>query len=102
MRACRAPPVLQNSASDSVAPQAPRSTAGWNQIDFAMMTFRNQRLRQHTLPMSTAWLLNDVAEAKGKQELFTRPSPQMLKALREAAIIQSAESSQGARVLTPK
>jgi Fic family protein len=43
--------------------------------------------------MSTAWLFNDIAEAKGKQELFTRQSPQMLKALREAAIIQSAESS---------
>lgn len=40
-----------------------------------MMTFRNHRLRGHTLPMSTAWLLNDVAEAKGKQELFIRQSP---------------------------
>ncbi|MBI2924235.1 MAG: Fic family protein [Verrucomicrobia bacterium] len=58
-----------------------------------MMTFRNRRLRDHTLPMSTAWLLNDIAEAKGKQELFTRQSPQVLKALREAAIIQSSESS---------
>ena len=58
-----------------------------------MMTFRNRRLRDHILPMSTAWLLNDIAEAKGKQELFTRQSPQVLKALREAAIIQSAESS---------
>lgn len=58
-----------------------------------MMTFRNRRLRDHTLPMSTAWLLNDIAEAKGKQELFTRQSPQVLQALREAAIIQSSESS---------
>ena len=58
-----------------------------------MMTFRNQRLRNHTLPMSTAWLLNDIAEAKGKQELFTRQSPQVLEALRQAAIIQSTESS---------
>ena len=58
-----------------------------------MMTFRNRRLRDHTLPMSTAWLLNDIAEAKGKQELFTRQSPQMLKALREMALIQSTESS---------
>src|ERR1017187_7978067 len=58
-----------------------------------MNSFRNQRLRDHTLPMSTAWLFNDIAEAKGKQELFTRQSPQMLKALREAAIIQSSESS---------
>jgi Fic family protein len=58
-----------------------------------MMTFRNHRLRDHTLPMSTAWLLNDIAEAKGKQELYTRQSPQVLKAMREMALIQSAESS---------
>lgn len=58
-----------------------------------MMTFRNRRLRDHALPMSTAWLINDTAEAKGKQELFIRQSPQVLRALREAAIIQSAESS---------
>ena len=58
-----------------------------------MNSFRNQRLRNHTLPMSTAWLFNDIAEAKGRQELFTRQSPQILKALREAAIIQSSESS---------
>jgi Fic family protein len=58
-----------------------------------MMTFRNQRLRDHTLPMSTAWLLNDIAEARGKQELFTHQSPQMLKTLREMALIQSTESS---------
>src|SRR6185503_3732936 len=58
-----------------------------------MNSFRNHRLRNHALPMSTAWLFNDIAEAKGKQELFTRQSPQVLKALREAAIIQSSESS---------
>jgi Fic family protein len=58
-----------------------------------MMTFRHRRLRDHVLPMSTAWLLNDIAEARGKQELFTRQSPQVLKALRDAAAIQSAESS---------
>lgn len=58
-----------------------------------MMTFRNRRLRDQTLSMSTAWLLNDIAEAKGRQALFTRQSPQALRALREAAIIQSAESS---------
>jgi Fic family protein len=43
--------------------------------------------------MGSSWLLNDIAEAKGKQELFTRQSPQALKALREMALIQSAESS---------
>jgi Fic family protein len=58
-----------------------------------MMTFRNMRLSQFTMPMSTAWLLNDVAEARGKQELYTQQSPQVLKALRETALIQSAESS---------
>jgi len=58
-----------------------------------MNSFRNQRLRDHVLHMSTAWLFNDIAEAKGKQELFTRQSPQVLKALCETAIIQSSESS---------
>jgi Fic family protein len=58
-----------------------------------MSSFRNQRLRDLTLPMSTTWLLSDIAEAKGKQELYTRQSPQILKALRDTAIIQSAESS---------
>jgi Fic family protein len=58
-----------------------------------MMTFRNQRLRSFAVPMSTNWLLNDLAEAKGKQELYTRQSPQMLKALREMALVQSVESS---------
>jgi Fic family protein len=58
-----------------------------------MMTFRNHRLRDFAVPMSTNWLLNDIAEAKGKQELYTRQSPQLLKALREMALIQSTESS---------
>lgn len=58
-----------------------------------MMTFRNHRLRDLTVPMSTNWLLNDLAEAKGKQDLYTRQSPQVLKALREMALVQSVESS---------
>ena len=35
----------------------------------------------------------DIAEAKGRQELYTKQSPQMLKALRETAIVESVESS---------
>ena len=58
-----------------------------------MMTFRDQRLRNFAVPMSTAWLLSDLAEAKGKQALFTRQSPQVLKALQEMALVQSVESS---------
>jgi Fic family protein len=45
------------------------------------------------IPMSTAWYLSDLAEAKGRQQLFTRQSPQRLKALREHAMIESAVAS---------
>jgi hypothetical protein len=58
-----------------------------------MNSFRSHRLRDFAVPMSTNWLLNDLAEAKGKQELYTRQSPQVLRALREMALIQSVESS---------
>lgn len=37
--------------------------------------------------------LSDLGEAKGKQELSTKQSPQKLKALREHALIESAVSS---------
>jgi Fic family protein len=37
--------------------------------------------------------MTDVAEAKGRQTLYTRQSPQLLKALRETALVQSVESS---------
>jgi hypothetical protein len=37
--------------------------------------------------------LADLGEARGKQELFTKQSPQRLKALREHALIESAASS---------
>ena len=43
--------------------------------------------------MRTSWYLTDLAEARGKQELFTRQSPQKLKVLREHALIESAVSS---------
>jgi hypothetical protein len=35
-----------------------------------MMTFRNHRLRDVAVPMNTNCLFNDLAEAKGKQELY--------------------------------
>lgn len=37
--------------------------------------------------------MSDLGERVGKQELFTRQSPQRLKALRESAMVQSAVSS---------
>lgn len=45
------------------------------------------------IPPSTAWYLSDLGEFRGKQELYTRQSPQRLKALREHALIESAVSS---------
>jgi Fic family protein len=57
------------------------------------MSFRGGRLRDWLIPTSTVWLMTDIAEAKGKQELYTKQSPQLLKVLREQALIQSVESS---------
>lgn len=45
------------------------------------------------LPTTTAWYLADLSEARGKQELFIKQSPQRLKVLREHALIESAVSS---------
>ena len=42
---------------------------------------------------STLWYISDLMEARGKQELYTRQSPQRLKTLREHALIESAVSS---------
>jgi len=53
----------------------------------------DQILPSLQVPMSALWLIADIAESKGKQELYARQSPQMLKALRETALIQSVESS---------
>src|SRR6202171_1025081 len=45
------------------------------------------------IPAATSWYLADVAQALGKQELFTKQAPQKLKSLREHALIESAVSS---------
>ena len=58
-----------------------------------MMSFRDGRLERLALPQGTAWLLTDIAEAKGRQELYARQAPQLLRALRETALVQSVESS---------
>lgn len=54
-----------------------------------------RRFVDKSLPVNaaTVWLLADLGEFRGKQELYTRQSPQRLKALREHAIIESAVSS---------
>lgn len=58
-----------------------------------MLTLSKERLTNESIPLSTGWLLSSCAEAKGKQDLWLRQKPEMLAALREQAIIQSAESS---------
>src|SRR5437879_7590382 len=58
-----------------------------------MMTLRQLAAEPPALPTRTAWYLTDLAEAIGKQQLFTRQSPQKLRALREHALIESAVSS---------
>jgi Fic family protein len=58
-----------------------------------MMSFRGTRLQDTKLPLSTVWLLETLAESKGRQQLFEKQSPQALKTLREMALIESTESS---------
>ena len=45
------------------------------------------------IPSVTAIYLSGLGEARGRQELYTRQSPQKLKTLREHALIESAVSS---------
>src|SRR5262249_34865692 len=58
-----------------------------------MMSFRGGRLAGLSFPLGTVWLLTDVAEARGRQDFYTQQAPQLLKALRDAALVQSVESS---------
>ncbi|MCK4466714.1 MAG: hypothetical protein KAU60_00010 [Desulfobacterales bacterium] len=46
-----------------------------------------------TIPVTTSWYLADISEAKGRQELYKRQSPQRLKSLKEHALVESAVSS---------
>jgi Fic family protein len=58
-----------------------------------MMTFRQFASKPESIPATTSWYLADLGEARGKQDLFTKQSPQRLKLLRENAMIESAVSS---------
>lgn len=55
-----------------------------------MNSFKRENVE---LPLSAVWLTNSIAEYKGKQELYAKQSPQILKTLLETALIESAESS---------
>src|SRR2546421_8332089 len=58
-----------------------------------MITTLQLLAEKPSIPTTTAWYLADLGEARGKQELFTKQSPQRLKVLREHALIESAISS---------
>jgi Fic family protein len=58
-----------------------------------MMTLRQFAESPPAIPAATSWYLADLSQALGKQELFTKQSPQKLKVLREHALIESAVSS---------
>lgn len=58
-----------------------------------MMSFRGDYINVFALPSSSVWLLTDIAEAKGRLDFRSLHAPRLLRALRETAIVQSAESS---------
>lgn len=58
-----------------------------------MMSFRGNYLGRLALPVSSVWLVGDVAEAKGRQDLYLDKPPEILTSLRETALVQSVESS---------
>jgi Fic family protein len=58
-----------------------------------MLTLESGRLAAATIPIGAGWLLGACMEARGKQDLWVKQKPEVLAALREQAMIQSAESS---------
>ena len=51
------------------------------------------RMDSLTMSPATAWLLGECMQARGQQEMWMQQRPEVLVALREQAMIQSAESS---------
>jgi len=58
-----------------------------------MKTLRQFAAEPDTLSTRTGWYLTDLVVARGKQDLFTRQSPQKLATLGEQALVESALSS---------
>ena len=58
-----------------------------------MLSFRNNRLKDFAIPSGSVWLMTDIAQSQGRQELYAKQAPQLLKVMCEMALIQSAESS---------
>jgi hypothetical protein len=58
-----------------------------------LLTLESLKLAEINVPMGTSWLFASCMEGRGKQELWIRQKPEVLRTLREQAIIQSTESS---------
>ena len=58
-----------------------------------MRSFSKQYIGKILFHPSTTWHLSRCGEARGMQELWSKARPEVLKKLRESAIIQSTESS---------
>lgn len=58
-----------------------------------MLTLNSDRLAVTSIPIGTGWLLGACMEARGKQDLWVKQKAEALAALRDQAMIQSAESS---------
>ena len=58
-----------------------------------MNTFLYFLKNLQSVPMVTTWELEELAEMKGHQDLYTKQSPQRLQRLQEFSIIESAVSS---------
>jgi Fic family protein len=57
------------------------------------MTIDQLARRPLSIPIATSWLLADLGEAKGRQDLHSGREPERLRVLRQHALIESAISS---------
>ena len=58
-----------------------------------MKSFESNYLEKHPLPHSLLRTIRLLGEYRGKESLFKQQTPQVLESLRQAAMIQSTESS---------
>ncbi|MGH7408435.1 MAG: Fic family protein [Candidatus Methylomirabilales bacterium] len=58
-----------------------------------MKSFNPKRLAEVRVPLGVSWLLGTVMESKGRQDLYEKQSPEVLRTLRQLAIVESTESS---------
>jgi len=58
-----------------------------------MKSFETKYLEKHPLPHSLLRTIRLLGEYRGKESLFKQQTPQVLESLRQAAMIQSTESS---------